>query len=181
MSGPARGQGYVRDEPEWERLDRNFSELLQELRVAQTGVQILFAFLLSIAFQQRFNSITDHQRYLYLATLMSAGCAALLLIAPVAVHRVLFRRNLKDEVVAVASRLAAAGLFFLALSIVLAVLLVVDVVAGTVAAIVLALVMAALVVALWVALPLRVRAKHTLAGRRPVRPREPTGNAQQHD
>jgi hypothetical protein len=174
-------QGYVRDEPEWERLDRNFSELLQELRVAQTGVQILFAFLLGIAFQQRFHAITDDQRYLYLATLMSAGCAALLLIAPVAVHRVLFRRNLKDEVVAIASRLAAAGLFFLALSIVLAVLFVVDVVAGLVAAAVLAALMAILVLALWMALPLRVRARHTLAGDQPVRPREPTGNAQQHD
>jgi hypothetical protein len=174
-------QGYVRDEPEWERLDRNFSELLQELRVAQTGVQILFAFLLSIAFQQRFREITDDQRYLYLATLMSAGCAALLLIAPVAVHRLLFRRNLKDEIVAVASRLAAGGLFFLALAVVLAVLLVVDVVAGLVPGIVLAAVMAVLVVALWVALPLRVRAEHTVARTGEVRSRARTGKAQRHD
>jgi hypothetical protein len=180
--GGALGQGYVRDEPEWERLDRNFSELLQELRVAQTGVQILFAFLLAIAFQQRFHVLTADQRNLYLATLASAGCAALLLIAPVAVHRVLFRRNLKDEIVAVASRLAAAGLFFLALSVVLAVLLVVDVVAGLVPAIVLASVMAVLVLALWVALPLHVRARHSVPeGRRPVRRREPTGKAQPHE
>jgi hypothetical protein len=155
-------RSYQRDEPEWERLDRNFSELLQELRVAQTGVQILFAFLLGIAFQQRFRGLSDGQRSVYLATLVSAGCAAVLLIAPVAVHRFLFRRNLKDEVVAVASRLAAAGLLFLALSIVSAILLVIDVVAGTVPAIVLAAVTGVLVVALWVVLPLRVRAKHSV-------------------
>jgi hypothetical protein len=181
MNATSQGPGYVRDEPEWERLDRNFSELLQELRVAQTGVQILFAFLLGIAFQQRFRDLSPDQRYLYLATLMSAGCAALLLIAPVAVHRVLFRRNLKDEVVAVASRLAAAGLFFLALTVVLAVLLVVDVVAGLVPALVLAAIVAILVLALWVALPVRVRSRHSEARPQPVRGREPTGKAQLHE
>jgi len=181
MESNQRRPGYVRDEPEWERLDRNFSELLQELRVAQTGVQILFAFLLAIAFQQRFRELSADQRHLYLATLMSAGCAAVLLIAPVAVHRVLFRRNLKDEVVAVASRLAAAGLFFLALAVFLAVLLVVDVVAGLVPALILAGAMAVLVLALWVALPLRVRSAHSVARAESVRRREKPGKAQAHE
>jgi hypothetical protein len=156
------GQPYVREEPEWQRLDRNFTELLQELRVAQTGVQILFAFLLGIAFQQRFRNLLEYQRDVYLATLVSAACAAVLLIAPVAVHRLLFRRHLKDAVVAIASRLAAAGLFFLALAVVMAVLFVVDVVAGPVAGVVVAVAIAVLVAVLWVALPLRVRAKHTV-------------------
>jgi O-antigen/teichoic acid export membrane protein len=153
---------YVREEPEWQRLDRNFTELLQELRVAQTGVQILFAFLLSIAFQQRFLALAEYQRDIYLATLVSAACAAVLLIAPVAVHRVLFRRNLKNAIVAVASRLAAGGLFFLALAVVMAVLFVVDVVAGPVAGIVISATIAMLVAVLWAVLPLRVRLRHTV-------------------
>jgi O-antigen/teichoic acid export membrane protein len=152
-------QPYVREEPEWQRLDRNFTELLQELRVAQTGVQILFAFLLSIAFQQRFLALAEYERDIYLATLVSAACAAVLLIA--AVHRVLFRRNLKNAIVAVASRLAAGGLFFLALAVVMAVLFVVDVVAGPVAGIVISATIALLVAALWAVLPLRVRLRHT--------------------
>ena len=116
--------GYRRDESRATRLDRNFGELLQELRVAQTGVQILFAFLLSIAFQQRFNTLDDLQTGLYLATLVGAAVAAILLIAPVAAHRVLFRRHRKDEVVALTARLAAFGLGFLAVAVLGGVLLI---------------------------------------------------------
>src|SRR6185437_5639709 len=110
MNDPMPQPTYSRNESAAHRLDRNFSELLQELRVAQTGVQILFAFLLSIAFQQRFTSLQNYQRVFYLVTLMAAALAAVLLIAPVAVHRMLFRQHLKDEVVALTSRLAVAGL-----------------------------------------------------------------------
>jgi len=121
---------YSRDESEAERLDRNYSELLQELRVAQTGVQILFAFLLTIAFQQRFNEINDFQRTVYVITLLCAAMSALLLIAPVSAHRVLFRRHRKDELVTFTGRVAACGLIFLLAAMLGAVLLVIDWVAN---------------------------------------------------
>lgn len=113
---PEQGAPYQRDESEPNRLDRNYSELLQELRVAETGVQILFAFLLAIAFQQRFSLIDTFQRVVYLVTLASAALAVAALIAPVAIHRALFRRGLKAELVAMTARLAAAGLTFLAVA-----------------------------------------------------------------
>src|SRR6266581_6983428 len=108
-------QPYSREESEAQRLDRNYAELLQELRVAQTGVQILFAFLLTIGFQQRFASITTFQRGVYVTTLVAAAVAAVLLIAPVAVHRLLFGRQLKNELVTFTARLAVGGLVFLAI------------------------------------------------------------------
>ena len=121
---------YSRDESEAERLDRNYSELLQELRVAQTGVQILFAFLMTIAFQQRFNEIDDFQRTVYVITLLCAAISALLLISPVSAHRVLFRRHRKDELVTFTGRVAAGGLIFLLAAMLGAVLLVIDWVAN---------------------------------------------------
>jgi hypothetical protein len=150
--------GYVRDETAAARLDRNYAELLQELRVAQTGVQILFAFLLSIAFQQRFAQIEDYQRYLYLGTLACAACAAILLIAPVAVHRVMFRQHLKDEVVALTARSAAIGLGFLGLAMMCAVFLIADVVSGTAMAVALTAPLSIVVLVAWYLMPsLRMR------------------------
>src|SRR6266581_2987996 len=105
-------QPYSREESEAQRLDRNYAELLQELRVAQTGVQILFAFLLTIAFQQRFASIDAFQRGVYVTTLVAAAIAAVLLIGPVAAHRLLFGLRLKDELVTFTGRLATGGLVF---------------------------------------------------------------------
>lgn len=149
---------YVRDESDAERLDRNFNELLQELRVSQTGVQILFAFLLTMAFQQRFSQLTAAQLDIYLATLVSAALAAVMLIAPVATHRILFRHRVKDELVTVTSRLAITGLVFLLMAVLGAVLLIVDLVAGVTAAIVLTLVIGLICVNLWYVIPLRWRA-----------------------
>jgi amino acid transporter len=146
-----------RDETEAERLDRNYSELLQELRVAQTGVQILFAFLLGIAFQQRFTTIDHAQRVLYLITLTSAAAAAVLLIAPVAAHRVLFRRSRKDEVVAITSRLASAGLACLAVAILSAVVLVVDFVSSTTVALTITITLGVIVAVTWLVVPVVVR------------------------
>ena len=151
---------YSRDETDAERLDRNYAELLQELRVAQTGVQILFAFLLTIAFQQRFASLSTFQRDVYLGTLIAAAVAAVLLIAPVAAHRLLFRQGLKDELVAYTGRLAAAGLVFLTLAILGSVLLIVDVVVGAPAAAVVTAAMALLVLLVWYVLPERSRTRH---------------------
>ena len=121
---------YVRQESEAHQLDRNWAELVQELRVIGTGVQILFAFLLSIAFQARFASTTGFQRDDFLVTLMLSGLAAAIFIAPVAVHRLLFRFRVKDEVVNVTNALAICGLVSLSFALIGAILLVSDWVAG---------------------------------------------------
>lgn len=154
--GPSRW--YERNESQAAKLDRNFAELLQELRVAETGVQILFAFLLSIAFQQRFSTLTDTQLGVYLATLVSAAVAATLLIAPVAIHRIVFRRRMKMELVTWTSRLAMGGLVFLMVSILGAVLLIVDFVSGPWPAAIITTCVGIVCVTFWVALPLRWRA-----------------------
>ena len=124
---------YERDETESHRLDRNWAELLQELRVIGTGVQILFAFLLTIAFQSRFSATTSFQRGVYLATLLLSGLATALMIAPVSIHRFAFRARVKDEIVAVTNVLAIAGLVVLSMAMTGAVLLVSDWVAGPLA------------------------------------------------
>lgn len=151
------GERYTRDESEAERLDRNYSELLQELRVAQTGVQVLFAFLLGIAFTQRYGVLVEYQKILYVITLIASACTAILLIAPVAVHRLLFREHRKDEVVDFTSRLATAGLAFLGLSILSAVLFVLDVVLSLTASIIVTVVLALLILVVWLLLPIRHR------------------------
>ena len=104
-----------RDETEDEKADRRYDELLQELRVAQTGVQFLFAFLLTLAFTQRFARITDAQTWLYVGTLLVTAAASALLIGPVPLHRILFRRGLKPRLVRGADAMARAGLVMLLL------------------------------------------------------------------
>jgi hypothetical protein len=131
-SGDGRSD-YRREESRAHQLDRNWAELLQELRVIGTGVQILFAFLLSIAFQARFSDTTTFQRGIYLATLMLSGLATALMIAPVAVHRFTFRSGVKDEVVVFTNICAICGLAVLSLAMTGAVLLICDWVAGPVA------------------------------------------------
>src|SRR3954467_536171 len=111
-------------------LDRNVVELLQELRVAFTGVQILFAFLLSLAFTQRFEELDGFDLVVYTTALMSTALATLVLIAPVSFHRLVFRRRQKAALVVVADRLLLAGLGLLVLAISAATLLVLDVVLG---------------------------------------------------
>jgi hypothetical protein len=152
-----RRSPYHRDETDAERLDRNYSELLQELRVAQAGVQILFAFLLSLAFTQRFAQITSFQRGVYVATLLLAAVAAALLITPVAFHRLVFRRRQKDDLVDAANRLAVGGLVALLLAIVGALLLILDVVLGRTPALVLSGAAAAWYTGFWFVLPLASR------------------------
>jgi hypothetical protein len=146
-----------RHETEAERLDRNYSELLQELRVAQAGVQILFGFLLSLAFTQRFETTTSLQRAVYVGTLLLATAAAALLIAPVPFHRLVFRRRQKDDLVETSNRLALAGLVALFLAMVGAVLLILDVVLGHLLAAVLAAAVAVWFLVLWFVLPLPAR------------------------
>jgi Family of unknown function (DUF6328) len=100
------------------RLDRNWSEILQELRVAQTGVQLLTGFLLTLPFQQRFARLDDLQVGIYLATVALACGATVLLIAPVMVHRILFRGHQRRVLVSMAHRCAIGGLLLLGLTIV---------------------------------------------------------------
>ena len=116
----------VEGERNEERLDRNMTELLQELRVAQTGVQILFAFLLTLPFTQRFGRITQFQRTVYFVTLLLAAAASAFIIAPAAHHRLLFRRRQRSYLVQSANKLAIAGLICLSLAITGAILLISD-------------------------------------------------------
>ena len=158
MEGPdtitARRTDGARSEGPLERADRNMAELLQELRVAQTGVQILFAFLLSLVFQQRFAEITQAQRWIYVVTLLLSVATAGLLVAPAAVHRVTFRRGLKMETVRLGHRLFSAGLAMLAATLAGGVLLVLDVAVGSWFAVPAALMVLLLLLALWYLLPL---------------------------
>jgi hypothetical protein len=154
---PAGSRSPDRHETEAERLDRNYSELLQELRVAQAGVQILFAFLLTLAFTQRFAETTSLQRAVYVGTLLLSAASVALLIAPVAFHRMVFRRRQKDDLVAATNRLALAGLVTLFMAMVGAVLLILDVVLGNGPAVALTAVVAAWFVLLWFVLPLPAR------------------------
>ena len=141
------------DETEAERADRNFADLLQELRVAQTGVQILFAFLLTIPLQARFTILDDWQKDVFVAALLCAALATACIIAPVAYHRVLFRRRMKDHIVVAAARLAVGGLVFLGLAVVASVHLVLDLVLGRSTAVVTAAVLAGVLLTLWLVLP----------------------------
>ena len=117
-----------RNETALQRADRHLSELMQEVRVAQTGVQVLFGFLLTVPFTARFGALSSGERSLYLATLTLSGAAAMLLIAPGAQHRILFRCNDKEHIVRMANRYAIAGLSCVALAMVGALLFVADVV-----------------------------------------------------
>jgi hypothetical protein len=152
-----RRSGAGRQETEEERLDRNLDELLGELRVALPGVQVLFAFLLVVPFNQGFAKITPGQERLYLATLLSAGLASAFLIAPTAHHRMTFRLQDKEHLVVVANRLAILGLTFLAISMTGAIGLVTDVVFSTSVAVVSAAVIGATFVALWIVWPFKRR------------------------
>ena len=113
-----------------QRADRNWNELLQELRVSQTGTQILTGFLLTIPFQQRFATLDTYQRNLYLVLVLLAVLATALLLTPVSLHRVLFRRRLKPQLVSWGNLFARTGLFVLALVLAGGAMLLFDVVLG---------------------------------------------------
>lgn len=160
--GPAH-EGYEpRDETEAERLDRNYAELLQELRVVQTGVQILFAFLLTLAFTERFTRITPFQRGTYVTTLLFAAAATAFLIGPVAFHRIVFRHQQKDDLVRNAHRMAVGGLGCLLVAMVGAVLLILEVTLGQPAAFFCTAGVAAFFLLWWVAVPLVSRSQDEL-------------------
>src|SRR3954466_2095957 len=124
------GDGGSQGETRKERIDRELIELLNELRVALPGVQVLFAFLLVVPFQQRFAMVTQFQKSVYVVTLLLAALASAFLIAPSAQHRILFRKREKRNLLQVSNNLAIAGMGFLALAIVGALTLIADVLYG---------------------------------------------------
>jgi hypothetical protein len=152
------GKTYTRDtESEAESLDRHWQELLQELRVAQAGTQILFAFLLTIAFTQPFREADTLTHRVYAVTLILASLATALLIAPVPFHRMVFRQRLRDHMVTIAGHMASGGLFLLMLAMAGALYLALDVALTRTLAVIIVAAAVAWYVVFWYAVPLYVR------------------------
>jgi Family of unknown function (DUF6328) len=143
----------IKNETEKQRWDRNFADLLQELRVAQTGVQILFAFLLTLPFSNGFPKTTAFQKDVYMVALIAAACATAMIIAPVAFHRALFRQGRKPELVRYAHRMATGGIAFLLISMVSSVLLVTDYLLSFWPALILTVIAGGWFLTFWVLLP----------------------------
>jgi MFS family permease len=146
------------EESEQRMLARNLAELLQELRVAQAGVQILFGFLLSIAFTDRYANADGYVRATHLITVLFATGAVALLTAPAAWHRILFRHGRRERIINVANRMAIAGMVCLGMAMTGTVLLISEVVLGGWISIVIAACTAIGFGALWFAWPVRERA-----------------------
>ena len=146
-----------RDESEADRLDRNLGELLQELRVAGLGVQVLFGFLLSLPFTTRFTHLSPGQRNLYLGTIVLAAVATALLLGPVAYHRLVFRQGQKERLVRAANIMAITGLATVGLAVSAAILLVTDFVSSGLTAGLITAFVTCLFAGLWFALPLAHR------------------------
>jgi len=138
-----------RTEEEQDRLNRQMTELLNELRVAMPGVQVLFGFLLTVPFQQRFQQVDDFQETVYLVTLVAAATATAFLIAPSAYHRVMFEQHEKPTVIRLGTVQFLVGLVALAIAMNGAVLLVTDVVFGGDTVPVVVVCLAALYFTLW--------------------------------
>jgi len=153
----AEGSLDPRNESEAERDDRNLAELLQELRVAGLGVQVLFGFLLSLPFTNRFARLSHGQRDLYLATLVLSALATALLLGPVAYHRLVFRRGQKEGLVRTASVMAIGGLAVVGLAVSAAVLLVTGFVASGAPAVLITAFVVCVFGILWFAFPLARR------------------------
>jgi predicted membrane channel-forming protein YqfA (hemolysin III family) len=144
----------VREESENEQLTRNVNELLQELRVAQAGVQFLFGFLLAVAFTEPYERASTTQHVIHLVAVVFATASVALLSAPAAWHRVLFRRGRRKTILEVSNRLSIAGIACLAVALVCTVLLLTNQVVGGWVAIVITVLAAILFAMLWFVLPL---------------------------
>ncbi|WP_233531931.1 DUF6328 family protein [Antrihabitans sp. YC2-6] len=148
----------ARGETDTQRLDRQWNGLLQELRVLQTGVQLLTGFLLILPFQPRFDQLTSGIQYLYLATVSASMVATVFILAPVSNHRVLFRQRKLRHLVESAHRFAIIGLFFLGLALVGSVVLIFDAVLGPVSAVIGAVIAVVLFAYVWLVAPWSHRA-----------------------
>ena len=163
----------ARGETANQRLDRNFAELLQEVRVAQVGVQLLLTFLFAAAFTPRFVDFDGVQQGMYLVALGLGAASTALLMAPASFHRLVFRRRLKRELVLVSNRLVSLGLLLLSLALASAILLVADVTMGMTTAIWVTSCVAVWFGLWWYLLPMRYRLRQpgpVLPG-----PRDPEG------
>jgi Family of unknown function (DUF6328) len=149
------------DEDEAERLDRELIELLNELRVALPGVQVLFGFLLTVPFSQGWSKVTDTERLVFLLTFLSTAVATALLIAPSAQHRILWRTGDKESLLRRANVLAIAGTVFLALSVTGAVWVVTDVIYNQAPTALVTAGVAGIFAWAWFAAPLIRRARNT--------------------
>lgn len=150
---PHDDRGETRDQ----RMDRNFVELLQELRVLQTGTQILAGFLMTLPFQARFAELSGYHRGLFLVAIVLAFLTTVLLVGPVSVHRALFRQHRKADLVRVSHVLARLGLLTLGLTMATVLTLIFSVVLGDPAGYAAGLASVALFAAVWWALPLWLR------------------------
>lgn len=164
-----------RTETPYQQLDRNWAELLQELRVVQTGVQLLTGFLLSLPFQQRFAELTQSQVVIYLVVVALSLTATGLVLAPVSIHRIVFRLHERRELVHEANLLARAGLGVLGLALSGVALLIFDVTEGAAVGYSVGAVTLLLLTLLWVVFPLRLRrrARNVVAGRVAAEPPHP--------
>jgi len=144
-----------RDETESERLDRNLQEMLGELRVALPGVQVLFAFLLVVPFNQRFAEVTQFQKTVFFATMLCTAASTICLIAPTAHHRLEFRQQDKHRIIHAGNRIVILGLFLLAVAMTGAVLFVTDFLYASTTTTVVAAATGAAFLLLWFAIPLR--------------------------
>jgi hypothetical protein len=147
------------DEDRQEKLDRELIELLNELRVAIPGIQVLFAFLLTVPFTQRFDRVTEFQEYTYYVTLLCAAVASALLIAPSSYHRVRFRQQDKQQMLITSNRLAIAGLAVLAVAMTGVVVLITDVLFQDAMVVVAGAAVALMFAWFWYGLPLSRRAQ----------------------
>jgi cation transport ATPase len=138
-----------RTDEEQERLNRQMTELLNELRVAMPGVQVLFAFLLAVPFQQRFETVNAFQRDVYLVTLLAAATATAFLIAPSAYHRIAFQAHEKEHIIHMGTRQFVCGIVALAVAMDGAVLLVTDVLFKTTTVIIVLVGVSAMFIWLW--------------------------------
>ena len=155
----ARAEPERPGETEAERADRNVMELLNELRVVGIGIQVMFGFLLTIPFDNRFTKLDHTERAIYLVTVVLAALSTALLVAPVAYHRLLFRQHEKESLVRVTNAMAIAGLITVGLAVCSAVLLVTSFVAPGLRAIVISAGLACVFAGLWFGLPLLRRAR----------------------
>lgn len=153
-----------RDETENERADRNWEELLQELRVMQTGTQILTGFLLAVAFQPRFTEMDEFQRDLYVVLVALAAIATILALAPVGMHRALFGHRRKPELVRIAARIVRIDLIVIGALTIGVTMLIVDFTVNRTAGLVALISALVLVVALWAALPRIMRGRPRAPG-----------------
>jgi len=146
--------GYRPRETQAERDDRNLAELLQELRVAGLGIQVIFGYLLALPFTSKFSALGPGQRTLYIVTLLLAAVATALLVGPVAYHRLVFRRHLKRHLVGAANVMAILGLATVGLTVSAAVLLVVSYVVRGAPAVIIGVFVVCVFAGLWFVYPL---------------------------